>query len=107
MQGEQGVTLNIDGQLLAHWQWQSMFDYFWFGQPQYGIRETNSQGLEGMIRLLYSHRKVNGTLGYRIKQKADYIRHSFDGMLNIQPFESFTSKTQLRARIHNKKEQYG
>ena len=78
--------------------------HFWFGQPQYGIRETNSQGLEGMVRLLYSHRKVNGTLGYRIKQKADYIRHSFDGMLNIQPFESFTSKTQLRARIHNKKE---
>jgi hypothetical protein len=57
-----------------------------------------------MIRLLYSHRKVNGTLGYRIKQKADYIRHSFDGILSIQPFESFTSKTQLRARIHNKKE---
>ena len=104
MQGEQGVTLNIDGQLLAHWQWQSMFDYFWFGQPQYGIRDTQSQGLEGMVRLLYSHRKINGTLGYRIKQKADYIRHSFDGMLSIQPIESFTSKTQLRARIHNKKE---
>ena len=104
MQGEQGVTLNIDGQLLAHWQLQSMFDYFWFGQPQYGIRETHSQGLEGMIRLLYTHRKVNGTLGYRIKQKADYIRHSFDGMLSILPGESFTSKTQLRARLFNKKE---
>ena len=104
MQGEKGVTLNIDGQLLAHWQWQSMLDYFWFGQPQYGIRDTHSQGLEGMVRLLYSHRKVNGTLGYRIKQKADHIRHSFDGMLSILPNESFTSKTQLRARIHNKKE---
>ncbi len=104
MQGEQGVTLNIDGQLSAHWQWQSMFDYFWFGQPQYGIRDIHSHGLEGMARLLYEHRKVNGSLGYRIKQKADYFRHSFDGMLSIQPNESFNSKTQFRARIFNKKE---
>ena len=103
-QGEQGVTLNIDGQLTAHWQWQSMMDWFWFGQPQYGIRDNTSQGLEGMARLLYSHRKVNGSLGYRIKKKADYFRHSFDGMLSIEPNESFTSKTQLRARIYNRKE---
>jgi len=104
MQGEQGITLNIDGQLTAHWQLQSMFDYFFFGQPQYGIRENNSQGLEGSLRLLYSHRKFNGSLGYRIKKKSNYYRHSFDGMLNIQPNETFTCKTQIRARIYNEKE---
>ena len=103
LQGEQGATLNIDGQLSAHWQLQGMLDYIWFGQPQYGIRDTHSQGLEGLARLLYSHRTINGTLGYRIKQKADYIRHSFDGMLNIQPNESFSCRTQLRARIYNRK----
>ena len=104
MQGEQGATLNFDGQLSAHWQLQSMLDYFWFGQPQYGIRDSRSQGLEGMLRLIDTHRKVNGSFCYRIKQKADYIRHSFDGMLNIQPNESLASRTQLRARIYNKKE---
>jgi hypothetical protein len=103
-QGEQGVTLNLDGQVSAHWQLQGMFDWFMFGQPQYGIRDSNSQGLEGALRLLYSHRKVSGYLGYRIKKKSNYFRHSLDGMLNIQPNASFTSKTQFRARIYNKEE---
>ncbi len=104
MQGEQGITLNIDGQLSAHWQLQSMFDYFFVNQPQYGIRASSSQGLEGSLRLLYAHRKVNGSLGYRIKNKSNYYRHSIDGMLNIQPNEAFSSKTQIRARIYNEKE---
>lgn len=103
MQGEQGITLNIDGQLSAHWQAQGMFDYFFFGQPQYGIRDNNSQGLEGAFRLFYTHRKVNGSLAYRIKKKSNYYRHTFDGMINIEPNAAFTSKTQLRARIYNKK----
>jgi len=105
MQGEQGFTLNLDGQLSAHWQLQGMFDYFFFGQPQYGIRDNRSQGLEGTFRLFYTHRKVNGSLAYRIKKKSNYFRHTFDGLFTIEPNEAFTSKTQLRARIYNKKEE--
>lgn len=104
MQGEQGLTLHATGQLARHWQLQLMADYFSFSQPQYGIRDTHSSGIEASIRTLYQQRRADGSLGYRIKQKGDYIRHTFDGLLTLRPVSGLTCKTQLRARIYNERQ---
>lgn len=106
MQGEQGATLQLEGQLARYWQLQGMIDWFGFSQPQYGIREARSQGLEGTLRLLYvrhqqSSMARNITLGYRIKQKGDYIRHTLDATGAYHLSASVQGKTQLRARIHS------
>lgn len=110
MQGEEGVMLQIDGQPLRYWQVQGMIDLFKFSQPQYGIRDSTSQGFEATLRLLYQHnrligRSTNATFGYRIKKKGDYYRHTFDGVLTLQPHSSLSLKTQLRGRIHSLKNQ--
>jgi len=104
MQGEQGVTLNVESQISRRWQLQGMLDYFHFSQPQYGIRDSLSQGFEASLRALYSHPRSNFSLGYRVKHKANYFRHSFDGVFNIKPQRNFTLRTQIRARIYNEKE---
>ena len=104
MQGEQGLTLNLEGQLSRHWQLQGMADYFHFTQPQYSIRDSVSQGFEAAIRALYSSSKANLSVAYRVKQKSNYYRHSFDGIISLKPLRQLTSRTQLRARIYNKEE---
>lgn len=103
MQGEQGITLNIESQLSRHWQLQGMIDYFHFSQPQYSIRDSISQGFETSLRALYTHRRYNFSIGHRIKHKANYFRHSIDGIINIKPQQNLSLRTQLRARIYNKK----
>lgn len=104
MQGEQGVTAQVEAQLSRSWQLQGMADWFGFAQPQYSIRDTASHGFEASVRALYSHRNSRFTLGYRIKQKADYRRHTLDAVLTLQPLASLTCRTQLRARMYNKEE---
>lgn len=106
MQGEQAILLNVTGQLSRHWQLHSMIDRFWFSQPQYGIRDTTSQGVDASVRLQYSGRRSNtATLGYRIKQKGDYIRHTWDATCTLHPTSAITCRTQLRARIYSKVKQ--
>lgn len=109
LQGEQGVLLSVEGQLSRRWQMQGMVDGFWFSQPQYGIRDTTSQGIEGSLRFIYtgSHRSScpkSGIIGYRIKQKGDYIRHTADASLSLAPTRHINCRTQLRARIYSKVE---
>lgn len=106
LQGEQGILFNVEGQISRHWQVQGMFDWFAFSQPQFGIRDTCSQGIEGAMHLRYSRNSrsrmlQNAAIGYRIKQKGDYIRHSFDANLLLHPSASTTCRTQLRARIYS------
>ena len=106
MQGEQAILLNVSGQLSRHWQVHAMIDRFWFSQPQYGIRDTTSQGVDASVRLQYANRRNNtATLGYRIKQKGDYIRHTWDGTCNFHPTQAISCRTQLRARIYSKVKQ--
>lgn len=100
MQGEQGLTLNITSQISRHWGISSMLDYFHFSQPQYGIRDSISNGFEGLLKLNYAN---HISLTYRIKQKAETFRHTFDATLSFQPLSSLSCKTQLRSRIYNKK----
>lgn len=104
MQGEQGLTLNIESQISRRWQLQGMADYFHFSQPQYGIRDSISQGFEASLRALYTHPRYNFSLGYRVKHKASYFRHACDGIVNIKPLRNLTLRSQIRARIYNKKE---
>jgi len=101
MQGEQGVTLNLETQLSRHWQLQGMADYFHFNQPQFGIRDSTSQGFEGLIRAIYSRSNTQFSMSYRMKHKAQYYRHTVDGILTLPILSSLTSRTQLRARLHN------
>ncbi len=77
-----------------------MRDYFHFSQPQYGIRDASSNGLEGLLKLNYAN---HISLTYRIKQKAETFRHTFYATLSFQPLSSLSCKTQLRSRIYNKK----
>lgn len=102
MQGEQGVTLQAESQLTRRWQMQGMVDYFYFSQPQYGIRDTTSQGFEASLRALYNHPKANLSLNYRLKNKAQSYRHTLDVICTLHPVPSFTFRTQLRTRIYNK-----
>ena len=103
LQGEMGVTLDVEGQLSRHWSMQAMADFFQFGQPQYGIRESTSQGLEASVRLQYQRRSsLTSALTYRVKCKGDYVRHQLDGQLQLQPSAHLQLRTQLRARIYSK-----
>lgn len=104
MQGEQGLTLNIEGQLSRRWQVQGMFDYFHFSQPQFGVRDSTSQGFETALRAYYSQRHVSLSLNYRLKHKSNYYRHTLDGILTLQPMHGLTCRTQARTRLYNKKD---
>lgn len=104
LQGEQGLTLNVESQISRHWQLQGMLDYFHFSQPQYSIRDSVSQGFEASLRALYTRSKGSCSVGYRVKHKSNYYRHSLDGIINLKPLKQLTCRTQLRARIYNKKE---
>lgn len=107
MQGEQGLMLQVEGPLSRHWQWQGMFDAFSFSSPQYGIRQSSSRGFEGATRLAYASSSAwlgpSASLGYRIKMKGDYFRHSLDGILTLKPARTVTCRTQARARIYSEK----
>lgn len=105
MQGEQGVTLDLDGSLSSHWDLQLMADWFRFSQPQFGIRDDASQGFEGLTRATYKRHDNTLTLGYRIKRKGDYIRHAFDSQLTLTPTSQISLRTQLRGRIYSEKAQ--
>lgn len=107
MQGEQGVLLCLEGQPARRWQAEALLDWFRFSQPQYGIRDTTSQGLEASMRLRYtgsSHSRcpADVSMAYRLKVKGDYIRHTADVVTSLQPLQHLTCRTQLRARIYSK-----
>ena len=109
MQGEQGITLNADGQLPYDWQLVTMLDWFHFSQPQYGIRDNTSNGWEGSLRLSRNslqlgHSAATVSVGYRIKRKGDYYRHTLDGLFSYPIISSLTLKTQLRGRIYNERD---
>lgn len=103
-QGEQGVTLHLDGSLSSHWDLQLMADAFHFSQPQYGIRDTTSQGFEGLARTTWHHHHHQLSLGYRIKRKGSYIRHSSDLTLSLEPTPHLTLRSQVKGRIYSERD---
>lgn len=106
MQGEQGITLTTEGSLSQQWNMVFMADWFRFSQPQFGIHEDSSQGFESITRATYQHnRSTSFSLGYRIKRKGDYIRHSLDSYLNCNPVPHLSLRTQLKGRIYSEKAQ--
>lgn len=102
MQGEQGVTLTAEGPISRRWTLLLMADWFQFGQPQYGIRNEISQGVEASARLSYSSRRMDTSLAYRLKRKGNYLRQSFDAITTLRPSSSLTLRTQVRGRLYNK-----
>ena len=105
LQGEQGLTLNIEGQIARHWQLSGMFDYFLHNQPQFGIKAEHSQGFDTSLRALYSRRKGSASLSYRLKHKGETFRHSLDGIITWRPTKEWSMKSQLRTRLYNKREE--
>lgn len=103
MQGEQGVTLGLNGDLSSRWSLELMADWFRFSQPQFGIRDDSSQGFEALGRATYSRHYATLMLGYRIKRKGDYLRHSFDSHLTLTPTPHLSFRTQLRGRLYSEK----
>ena len=100
MQGEQGVTMQVEGSISRHWDVQLMADWFHFSQPQYGVRDSSSDGYEGIARATYTQRKASVAVTYRIKDKGDYMRHSLDTYLSLMPLHSLSFKTQAKLRLH-------
>lgn len=110
MQGEQGLTFNLAGSLTQHWDVQLMADYFYFNQPQFGIREERSDGVEAAIKAIRHHERSTLSIGYRVKRKGNYIRHLFDSYLTLTPTEQLSFRTQFKGRIYseiNKDPSYG
>lgn len=101
MQGEQGLTFNVSGELSKHWQILAMADWFSFGQPQYQTKSTPEDGYEGHIRGIYTSSKITMSLGYKVKSKIENLRHSIDGIFTITPNKKFVLKTQIRKRINH------
>lgn len=100
MQGEQGLTINLQGSLSKHWQIQGMADWFSFGQPQYQTKGIPEDGYEGLIRGIYTRSWLTSSIGYKIKSKNENQRHSIDGIISVNPNPHFSFKTQLRKRIN-------
>lgn len=105
MQGEHGVTLNLEGSLTSHWNMQMMVDWFHFSRPQFGIREAPSDGIEAAAKIIRQDRSSVLSIGYRIKRKGDYIRHSFDSYLTLTPTPQLSFRTQAKGRIYSERNQ--
>lgn len=105
LQGEQGLTMNVEGQITRHWQLSGMIDYFYHCQPQFGVKAEQSQGFDASVRALYSRRKGQLSLNYRVKHKGKTFRHTADAILSWQATPGLMLKSQLRARIYNKEEE--
>lgn len=103
MQGEQGLTLNLSGSLSSHWQLQAMADWTNFGQSQYQTKGIPKDCMEGMLRVIYTQKRLSLQLGYKIKSKNDYLRHSLDGNI-LFTSDHFTLKTQIKKRIYSETE---
>ena len=101
MQGEQGLTASVEGSLSRHWDLQFLTDWFHFCQPQFGIRQPSSDGFESIVRAIYQHRTTTASLGYRMKSKGDYLRHSFDSYFTFSPTPHLSLRTQLKGRIYS------
>lgn len=100
MQGEQGLTLNLSGSLTSHWQIQVMADWTTFGQPQYQTIGIPKDCIESLLRVIYTQKRFTLQLGYKVKSKNEYLRHSFDS--NIQfTTDHFSLKTQIKKRIYS------
>jgi len=100
LQGEQGVTLNVNGSLSKHWQIQAMADWFNFGQPQYQTDGIPKDGYEGLLKGIYTSARFSTSLSYKVKSKNETLRHSIDGIFAIYPSRFITLKTQLRKKIY-------
>ncbi len=101
LQGEQGLTLNVTGSLSKHWQIQAMADWFSFGQPQYQTSVTPKDGYEGILHAIYTRSWLTASIGYKAKSKNENLRHSLDAVINVNPSERLSAKTQLRKRIND------
>lgn len=117
MQGEQGVTLLLDGDLVRGWHMQGTFDYWHFSQAQYGCYQP-SWGYEVSARASWNgvmaQRPTQLSLRYRIKakQKNDtqtdipddilgYYRHSVDATFSVEPLRGMLLRTQARGRFYS------
>lgn len=105
LQGEQALTLTLDAELSRHWSAQGMVDWFRFSQPQFGIRDSTSQGLEALLRLVRTrHRQPQASLTYRMKAKGGNLRHTFSAVWQFHPTPSLALRSQLRACVYYKEE---
>lgn len=106
MQGEQGLTLSAEGNISRYWSMQLMADWFLFSTPQYGMKEASSQGGEGLVRINYQKKQNVVNINYRIKRKADYIRHSFDANHTFSASNGISLRSLVKGRIYSEKAQY-
>lgn len=103
LQGEQGLTLQFNAQPTRHWSAQGMVDWFHFAQPQFGIRDSTSQGLEALLRLVHTrHGQPNVSLSYRVKAKGGSQRHTLNAVWQHHPTQHLALRSQLRACVYNK-----
>ena len=101
IQGEHGLTVNVNGILSRHWQLQAMADWFSFDQPQYQTSSIPNDGFEVLVRGIYTRSWFDINASYRMKSKNESFRHSIDAVFNISPLSNLSLKTQLRKRIND------
>ena len=116
LQGEQGVTLLLQGPLSAYWDLQTSADWFRFSLPQYRIQRP-SDGYELTAKTLY-HRTLHrhqwsGSLSYRWKAKhrnnpsatstqtsiEPYYRQTVDATVQCLFPQGWTLRTQAHLRL--------
>lgn len=114
MQGEQGVTLMLEGNPWRRWQLQAMADWFNFSQPQYNSYQPCS-GYELSVRANYEHHSWKSSLGYRLKSKhrnntlttkvtddlTPYYQQTADARVQYTSRTGLQLTTHLRSRIYS------
>ncbi|MCF0179459.1 MAG: hypothetical protein HUJ97_04345 [Bacteroidales bacterium] len=99
LQGEHGAMVSLEGEPLAHWKVNVLFDYFHLTNIPYGY-ETPLNGYELRLQTLYSQKHINLTLSYRLKYK-EAFRHGIDCIFSFTPLNGLKLKTQLRSKIYS------
>lgn len=117
MQGEQGATLMLDGELNHGWKVQGFADYWHFSQAQYGCYQP-SWGYELSVRATWngniSSLPLQTALRYRLKAKEKnnsetsvtddilgYYQHTLDANVTLEICNGLQLRTQGRGRFYN------